>query len=408
MKKKVINTAVCDAREVTEESLAGFESITINAGVLIIGERSKELLNRYPVTMNVANVLELPDGQNIAVKIVNGKSELGPEADGTGAFLLVNGKLTIADGSQDAVKSYCRIVVNGKVLMPKSYEGHFPNIQVNGKTEYYPDGSTILKADTEIDDLFIARAANPLYYCPGNLFFLDTAIDMEKLYAKGIRFAAQRIIIAESLVDKLILMFDEEAKIVRVPEGTKLIDDDVELKPKTIRKYGTKLCVIGDVSIRDAEALSSLEYLFADGTVSVNKELEDAFDEIESVVDELKIIDPDLGYITDRPMVRIGSVMLGKYPIGVRVEDCAKVTLSEDLTSEDIMEKLYIEDCAVVVCTKEQEEAVNMIAEDVAMIRISGQDEEDEDQDGSIGGRLKGVLGKLKDTQVINSAEYKM
>ena len=113
MKKKVINTAVCDSREVTEESLAGFESIAINAGVLIVGERSKELLNRYPVTMNVANVLELPDGQNIVVKTVNGKGEIGPEADGTGAFLLVNGKLIIADGSQDAVKSYCRIVVNG-------------------------------------------------------------------------------------------------------------------------------------------------------------------------------------------------------------------------------------------------------------------------------------------------------
>ena len=408
MKKKVINTVVCDSREVTEESLVGFESIAINAGVLIVGERSKELLNRYPLTMNVANVLELPDGQNIVVKTVNGKGEIGPEADGTGAFLLVNGKLIIADGSQDAVKSYCRIVVNGKVLMPKSYEGHFPNIQVNGKTEYYPDGSTILKADTEIDDLFIARAANSMYYCPGNLFFLDTAIDTEKLNAKGIRFAAKRIIIAESLVAKLIQTFDEEAKIVRVPDGTKLIDDDVELKPKTIKKYGTKLCVIGDVSIQDAEALSSLEYLFADGTVSVNKELEDAFDEIESVVDELKIIDPDLGYITDRPMVKIGSAMLGKYPSGVRVEDCAKVTLSEDLTSEDILEKLHIEDCAVVVCTKEQEEAVNMIAEDVAMIRISGQDEEEDDQDGSVGGMLKGVLGKLKDTQVINTAEYKM
>ena len=67
-----------------------------------------------------------------------------------------------------------------------------------------------------------------------------------------------------------------------------------------IKKYGTKLCVTGDVSIKDAEALSSLEYMFADGTVSVNKELEDAFEEIESVYDALKIIDPELGRITDR------------------------------------------------------------------------------------------------------------
>ena len=55
-KNKVINVATCDARGVTEDSLAGYENITINAATLIIGERSKELLNRYPVTMNVRKV----------------------------------------------------------------------------------------------------------------------------------------------------------------------------------------------------------------------------------------------------------------------------------------------------------------------------------------------------------------
>ena len=46
MKKKVINAATCDARGVTEESLAGFDNITINAAIMIVGERSKELLNK--------------------------------------------------------------------------------------------------------------------------------------------------------------------------------------------------------------------------------------------------------------------------------------------------------------------------------------------------------------------------
>jgi len=393
-KNKMINATTCDARAVTEESLAGYENITIHAAILIVNERSKELLNKYPVSMNTAIVLEIPDGENISIKSINGKGEIGPDADGTGVLLMVNGKLFIADGSQDAVRSYYRIMVNGKILMPKSYEGQFSNIQVSGKTEYYPDGATILKADTEIDDLFVLRAANTLYYCSGNLFFLDTGLDTEKLLSKGLKFTAKKIVIAESLIDKLVSLFDEEAEIVKVPDGTKLIDDDLELKPKTIKKYGTMLYVTGDVSIKDAEALSSLEYLFADGTVSVNKELEDAFDEIESVYDELRTIDPDLGLIVDRPMVKVGASMLGKYPKGVRVEDCAKVTLSEDLSAEDIMEKLHIVDCAMVICTKEQEEAVNMIAEDVAMIKVSGQDSDDEDGED--------------DTQIINAAEYKM
>ena len=409
-KNKMINAATCDARAVTEESLAGYENITINAAILIVNERSKELLNKYPVTMNAATVLEIPDGENVSVQSINGKGEIGPDADGTGVFLMVNGKLVIADGSQEAVKSYYSIMVNGKVLMPKSFEGRFSNIQVRGKTEYYPDGASILKTDTEIDDLFVLRAANTLYYCPGNLFFLDTGMDTESLIRKGLKFAARKIIIAESLVSRLISQCDEETAIVRVPDGTVLIDDDLELKPKTIRKYGTKLLVTGDVSIFDAEALSSLEYLYADGTVSVAKELEDAFDAVESVYDELKIVDPEEGLLTDRPILKVGAAVLKKYPHGVRIEDCAKVTLSEDLSPEDIMGKLHISDCALVVCSKEQEEAVNLIAEDVAMIKVSGQapEEGEEDEGGMVDGILGGFFGKLKDAQVINAAEYKM
>ena len=408
MKNKVINAATCDVREATEDSFAGFDNITINAATLITGAHAKELMNKYPVTLNVATVIEVPEGQDIIVKSINGKGEIGPDSDGTGVFLMINGKLTIADGSLDAVKSYYRIMVNGKILMPKSYQGQLSNITANGKTEYYPDGAFILKGNTEIDELFIMRAANTLYYCPGDLFFLDTALDTEKLLGKGLRFAGRKIVVAESLLAKLVSQFDEEAEIVRVPDGTKHIDDDLELKPKTIRRYGTKLFVSGNVSIQDAEALSALEYLYAEGDVSVVKELEEAFEEIESVFDELKVIDPDMGYLSDRPMLKVGPAVLKKYPAGVRIDDCAKVTISEDLSPEDIMEKLRISGCALVVCSKEQEEAVNMIAKDVAMINVSEQDQGDETEECMVGGILGGILGKLKDTQVINAAEYKM
>ncbi|MDY3052372.1 MAG: hypothetical protein SOR89_04285 [Ndongobacter sp.] len=401
MKNKMINVVTCDARKVTEESLAGFEKISINAAILIVDERSKALLNKYPVTVNAANIAELPEGAEITVKNINGKWEIGPETDGTGVLLMVNGKMTVAEGAGEALKSYYRIVVNGKLLMPKSGQGQCPNLQVNGRIEYYPDGATILKADTEIDDLFLSRAENSLYYCSGTLFFLETGIDAGKMLAKKMRFAAKRIVVAESMVDTLIPLFDEEAELVRVPDGTRHIDGDVELKMKTIRKYGAKLCISGDVAVRDAEALSSLEYLFTAGTLSVNKDLEEALDEIESCYGKLKIIDPNVGYIIDRPVAKVGAALLRKYPNGVRIEDCARVVLSEQLSTEDIVEKLHISDCALVVCTKEQEEAVHMIAEDVAMIRVSEQASEGEEE-----GMLGSLFGRLKDTQVINAVEY--
>ena len=143
----------------------------------------------------------------------------------------------------------------------------------------------------------------------------------------------------------------------------------------------------------------ALEYLFADGTVRVSKNLADAFDEIGSVYDELKIVDPDIGEIYDLPAVKVGTAVLNKYPNGLRITDCARVTLAEELCPEDIMEKLRIADCALVVCTKEQEEAVCMVAVDVAMIRTA--------QEGD-GETADAVSGGTKDALVINAAEYKM
>jgi hypothetical protein len=117
----------------------------------------------------------------------------------------------------------------------------------------------------------------------------------------------------------------------------------------------------------------------------------------------LKVIDPNAGYISDRPMVKVGTSMLKKYPFGIRIEDCAKVVLSEDLSPDDIMDKLHISDCAFVCCSKEQEEAVNMIAEDVASIRVSEEGTDTPDE-----GSIVGFFRKLRDTQMINAAEYKL
>ena len=405
MKKKEIYANVCDARKVTEESLAGFDSILIKAGTLITGARAKGLMNRYPITLKADAVIEAPEDQDIAVTRVDGSFEIGPDADGTGTFLCLTGELTIADGSQEAVKSYFRIDAAGEVLMPRSYGGRFPNLSITGTTVYYPDGAFILKKGAQVDDLFVARAAHKLYYCPkDDLFFLDTEMDVEKLLEKGLRFSGKRVVMAESLLGPLVSRIDEETELVRVPDGTKFIDDDLELDMKTIQRYGTKLFVTGDVSIQDGEALSHLEYLYTDGDVSVRKDLEEAFEKIESVYEELEIVDPDMGYISHRPTVTVNPDMLKSCPGGVRVKCCSVVTLSEELSPEDITEKLRIFGCAVVVCTAEQQAAANMIAKHVAAIRVPGP----EPKDGAEAAPAGDLSGGEKDTLVIKTFEYRL
>ncbi|MBQ7500485.1 MAG: hypothetical protein IJT91_06290 [Clostridia bacterium] len=406
MKNKVINAAVCDARGVTEESLSGFDSIRINAAALIVSEKSKAILNKYNVSINAADTIEIPDGKNIVMKFMNGSGEIGPDSDGTDTFLMANGKLIVQSGSMEALRSYYKIMINGKALLPKSLRGQTSNIQVNGKVDYYPDGATILKSDTVIDDLFIARASNDIYYCTGKLFFTDSGINTEKIISGNMKFYADKILIAEGILPKIITAFDEETEIVKIPDGCRLIKEDIEISTKVIKRYGTRLCVCGDVSVVEAEALSSLEYLFVDGKVTINKNLEEAFGELDAVYEELEISDPDVGRISDRVSVVVGAVSVGKYKNGLRITDCAKVTIREDLDPEIITEKIKIVDCALVTCTKEQEEAVNFVSDGVAKIKVIGSETEDSEDESSY---FSDPLAEGdNDTVVINAADYKM
>lgn len=413
--KKVINVALCDARDVTEESFSGFENVTINAAAVITGPKAKELMGRYNVVINSAAIIEVPDGEDIRLQTINGKGEIGPDADGRGVFLLVNGKLTVQDGSYDALESYYRILVNGKAIVPRSYRGRLSKMEVNGKTVYYPDGAFVLNGDTEVNDLFLMRASRDNYYCAGDLFFLDADIDTGKVLEKGMRFSAHRIVASETLLRKLVAQFDEETEVICVPDGTRRVDDDVDLSMRTIRRFGSRLFVSGDVRIEDGEALAALEYLYADGEVCVAQSLAEEFEKVESVCDRLTVIDPEKGYISDRPAVKIGRTALRKYPHGLNVSDCASVTLAEELSAEEITEKLKISDCAVVLCSAEQEEAVNLVAEDVSAIRVraadEGSDVEEEGAGGSLKnafGKLREVFGELRDIQMVNAVTYKM
>ena len=95
--------------------------------------------------------------------------------------------------------------------------------------------------------------------------------------------------------------------------------------------------------------------------------------------------------------------MLDTHPKGLQVEDCARVILSGELTEKEVLEKLRVTGCAMVICPKELKSAVSMIAEDVAMIRVSDPDrenDEDESQDP--------FSESDENTQVITAAEYRM
>ncbi|MFZ2222592.1 MAG: hypothetical protein WAV42_08590, partial [Gemmiger qucibialis] len=111
--KLLIKANFCDLRNVKEETLAAYDVIEVRANVVVLNDRAKELIARYPVTLKCDLATDNP---NIALRSVNGVAEVTPcdvpEAD---TVLTVNGELKIASGSAEVLARYLQITVNGQV-----------------------------------------------------------------------------------------------------------------------------------------------------------------------------------------------------------------------------------------------------------------------------------------------------
>lgn len=401
-KKLMINCGDCDARNVSEQTLAAYESIVINAGTVIVTPESKNLLNRYAVTMNCGDVLELE--KDVKLKSVNGSTQIkSTDAVPGKTYLEVNGSLEIGPGTEKVLEQYVGISVNGTVYYPESMSSYLGVLSVNGSTVCYPDGAVVLKRSAVIDKLFALRAKEKLYWSAKRMILVDPELDGGKLAAKGARFRTKEVILAESKVEELIDLIDEEAEIVTVPDGTRVVLDDVELSSGTLKQYGTKLYIVGDMRVtKEArEALERLEYLNVQGDAHVPSELKELLLEKSEISGDVTVIKGRC--LSDKMSLRISKWMLEQEPEGLSVSDCMTVKLDEDIPGELILERLSIRDCMKVACTPDQEAALAAVCEDV--MKIGGGD----DGEGGIGDMVKGILGgakELLDTKIINAGDY--
>ncbi len=405
MKKMMVNCAVCDMRSVSEETLKSYEQIVVNAATVIVTPEKKELINRYNVTMNAADVIEVPAGENVRVISQNGSYELTADRapqDGETVILFVNGVLNIDADAAEAAQKYYQINVNGAVTMPKSISGRLNNLNVNGSLSIYPDGAIRLNRNAEIDRTFPLRAKeNALYWAFRRLIFTDLALDTEKLRNRNVHFAAKTALIAESLAEAVVPMLSEDTDILIVPDGTAFVNSDAKMNRRFLKKYGTKAYINGDLTVEEdaAEILLEIEYLYVNGDVKIPQALADAFEDIDAHYDELVIQKKTGKIIEDHVRATVDKALLEKYADGILVTDCAMVHIAKDVPSELILERLTIADCAQVFCTEEQEAAVGAVSKDVAS--IGGADESMKDV-------LTGALHLNPEFKVINASDYVM
>ena len=400
-KKLKINAAICDARNVTEATLESYESVDINAALILVSKDSKELISRYDVNMNAASIQETP--ADIEVMIQNGKYEI---TDGTNlskpVALVVNGKLDITTASQEVLEKFYLIIVNGLVEYPDNIGDKLPNISVNGKTETYPADAIRLKSKFIMDKTFIIRAEAAKYFARSKVVIEDKSLNIDSLVEKGAKFITKKGVIAEELLEKALPLFDLETDIETIPGGYKYISGET-LKDSLVRKHGPKLYVDGDltISLEGEKALDKLDSLKVAGTVYLLERLKDKFHDMDSEYDDVKTIK---GFVLgDKPMVSIDSRLISKHKDGITIQDCAAVNIKEDVSPEEIEENLQFIDCASIFCNQEQRSAVESVAEDVAFIDDSGK---------SKAGGLKAIFDESgildKDTKAVNAATYTM
>ena len=275
--KLLIKANFCDLRNVKEETLAAYDVIEVRANVVVLNDRAKELIARYPVTLKCDLATDNP---NIALRSVNGVAEVTPcdvpEAD---TVLTVNGELKIASGSAEVLARYLQITVNGQVYCPRSLSGKLGNVAVNGQIITWPDGAVQLKNTAVLDSTFALRAKPALYWAARCVVMLDPALDVAALAKQGVRFDTPRAILAQSLATQAAPLFEDDTDLEIVPDGTAYLKDDAELTAALIRRKGNKLYVDGRLTLtaESAALLPQLEYCKVTGTALVPAAQEKAF-----------------------------------------------------------------------------------------------------------------------------------
>ncbi|MDE7220333.1 MAG: hypothetical protein K2O45_12045 [Oscillospiraceae bacterium] len=381
-----VSATVCDVRNITEQLLSTYEQVEINASIIITSQEAQALLGRYGVKLSASATRSLDEA--VRFSSVNGSASIFPGQTMTEekVFLTVNGSLEIEPGSEEVLKNYVGIMVNGSLTCPESMTGLLSSVTVNGATRTYPDGCVRLKASTVLDRFFHLRAKqDALYHAASKIIALSPDIDFGKLAEKNVRFITKKLLVAESLAEAAVPLFDDRADIVVLPDGCSYTGDDAELNEALLKRCGGKLYIDGDLTVTpdSAPLLDQISYLHVDGDLLVCRSLRDRVLELDVEYNSLYVVGGTL--LLGRPAVELDAAMLEGAADGLSAMACARVSIAEDVTPELLREKLVsMIACACVDCTAAQRSVIESLAQDVAKIHCTDEDapkaEEQEDE----------------------------
>ena len=277
MKKNLnVDAMILDLRNVQEDFLDRYEQIKLDCMIALTSPRV-QTLNISLDSMLCKNVPE-----EVSVGVVNGKVTLSSASQtAAGQVLVVNGKLMITPDAAEVLQKYACILVNGMIYCPQCLSAVVSaRCILNGKLAVYPDDAVLLPGSSiKLDNTFLLRAQSRLYWNEHRFLAVDPRLDTAALAAKGCSFSAPKAILCASLAPVLAPLFPDSTELIIVPDGTAVVEDDLELTASSLRRYGTRLYVLGDavISAESADLLAQIEFLHVTGEVELPDALEAAF-----------------------------------------------------------------------------------------------------------------------------------
>jgi len=403
-KKFMLNCSVCDARKIKEEDYNRYEQILVNTDVMLVTDKSKSIINSLPMVMNADSVIKVDEDIEVSLKSVNGFFEIsGTTGVSDNTILTVNGAVNILPGTESVLEKYTQICINGHVLYPKSLESYLSRMSINGAAVSYPDDCVLLDSDFEIDKYFPIRAKQDgKYYVDSKVIVKDKSVDLKKMVEKNVQFVTKQLIIHECLVEDGAILFDEKVKFVIVPDDMEIVQGDVELNDVLLKQYGSKLFVIGNVTLTDESTfiMEKLDALEVKGTVNLKQHQVEDFEKINAKYDNLNIVKGRL--FENAVNVTLDKSIFDHSPEGIKVRNVARVKVATDVSVETILNDLQTENCAMIVCEENQRSAVEAVSVNVATILSS------EDDKGLVGNALSSMFNQMKDTKMVNADRYVM
>lgn len=268
---------------------------------------------------------------------------------------------------------YDQIIVNADTIIvneeSRELLNQLPIIMNNDQILELSENSIFLDSSFVMDKYFPIRAkADREYFVAEEVILKDNTVNIQKLIQKNIVFKTKRLVLPEAKVEECAEVFDEKTEFVVVPEGMELIAESIEINREILEKYGSKLFVYGNARFNDEEMNScdAFEKIVVKGKVILQKNQMEAFKKMNVEYDELEIVCE--AEIRNLLSLKVDNLMLENLEEGIEVQNVVKVEIAEDVEPDKILKYLKFRNCARIICSNEQYDAVSEVSKNIAYI----------------------------------------